>query len=142
MTFHESRSVCYGFSQISERLPGLILKRGAKSQMLRASEIFWERLWNVWYQKNAQKISNIQTLPFPKPAHLQWAQDQGAATAGFILGVAASTRWIHDGKMERYIFLAPVFIVSYLPFLRKFFVQSDVGRKSMQINTEKQRRVG
>ena len=77
MTFHESRSVCYGFSQISERLPGLILKRGAKSQMLRASEIFWERLWNVWYQKNAQKISNIQTLPFPKPAHLQWAQDQG-----------------------------------------------------------------
>ena len=77
MTFHESRSVCYGFSQISERLPGLILKRGAKSQMLRASEIFWERLWNVWYQKNAQKISNIQTLPFPKPAHLQWARDQG-----------------------------------------------------------------
>ena len=29
-------------------------------------------------KKMTQKISNILTLPFPKPAHLQWAQDQGA----------------------------------------------------------------
>ena len=65
MTFHESRSVCYGFSQISERLPGLILKRGAKSQMLRASEIFWERLWNVYYQKMLKKSPIFRRSRFP-----------------------------------------------------------------------------
>ena len=73
----QSRSVCYGFSQIWKRLPSLILKRGAKSQMLRASEIFGSVCGMNTTKKLTQKISNIQTLMFPKPAHLQWAQDQG-----------------------------------------------------------------
>ena len=31
--------------------------------------------------KNAQQISKIETLFVPNPAHLQWAQDQGATRA-------------------------------------------------------------
>ena len=27
--------------------------------------------------KTPHLIPRLQTLPFPKPAHLQWAQDQG-----------------------------------------------------------------
>ena len=77
MIFHKSRSVFYDFLQISERLPGLILNRGAKSQMLRASEIFWSVCGISGTKKIPQKISNMQTLPFPKPAHFQWTQDQG-----------------------------------------------------------------
>ena len=77
MIFHKSRSLFYDFLQISERLPGLILNRGAKSQMLRASEIFWSVCGISGTKKIPQKISNMQTLPFPKPAHFQWTQDQG-----------------------------------------------------------------
>ena len=77
MIFHKSRSVFSDFLQISERLPGLILNRGAKSQMLRASEIFWSVCGISGTKKIPQKISNMQTLPFPKPAHFQWTQDQG-----------------------------------------------------------------
>ena len=80
MIFHKSRSVFYDFLQISERLPGLILNRGAKSQMLRASEIFWSVCGISGTKKIPQKISNMQTLPFPKPAHFQWTQDQGGLT--------------------------------------------------------------
>ena len=38
---------------------------------------FLQRLRNVLSQKKAQKTSKMQTLRDPKPAHLQWAQDQG-----------------------------------------------------------------
>ena len=40
---------------------------------------FLQRLRNVLSQKKAHKTSKMQTLRDPKPAHLQWAQDQGAA---------------------------------------------------------------
>ena len=38
----------------------------------------WERLWNVRSNKKAQWSLDLKTLSFPKPAHSQWAQEQGA----------------------------------------------------------------
>ena len=34
--------------------------------------------------KTIHLIPRLQTLPFPKPAHLQWAQDQGAVAKDLI----------------------------------------------------------
>ena len=99
MIFHKSRSVFYDFLQISERLPGLILNRGAKSQMLRASEIFWSVCGISGTKKIPQKISNMQTLPFPKPAHFQWTQDQGDPS---ILGLATEGTYRYRGSLGTY----------------------------------------
>ena len=44
--------------------------------------------------KTPHLIPRLQTLPFPKPAHLQWAQDQGAGASltisNLYIGVIAS----------------------------------------------------
>ena len=51
-------------------------------------------------KKTAQKISKIQTLRDPKPAHLQWAQDQGATrsflgkTRFRLMGTFESQEWV------------------------------------------------
>ena len=56
--------------KIPERLSGLLLSRGA-------SGIFGSVCEMYGHIKTTQLIPRLQTLPFPKPAHLQWAQDQG-----------------------------------------------------------------